>query len=88
MSQEDRELIKATQFPPAGYKVKRAVLHASFPVPEGGGETESMYQVPGQGIGRSAVTGVSMTYTTEGLFCEFKGAAFIIPLANVKGVWL
>jgi hypothetical protein len=76
------------QIAPEGWKVSRAVLHGSFPVPAGGGETESMYSKPGEGLGRSAVTGVTMTYSAEGLFCEYKGKAFIIPLANVKGVWL
>lgn len=71
-----------------GLDVKRAILHGSFPVP-GHGETESMYSgATISGIGKSAVTGVKMKYNADGLFCEFKGAAFVIPLANVKGCWL
>lgn len=71
-----------------GIDVQRAVLHSSFPVPGGGGETESLYSKVATGIGKSAVSGVKMKYNSDGLFCEYKGSAFVIPLANVKGCWL
>jgi hypothetical protein len=71
-----------------GVKARRASLHSSFQVPAGGGETEAMYDKPGPGLGRSALTGVLMSYHEMGLFCIYKNEQFVIPLANVKGVWL
>jgi hypothetical protein len=84
---EETKITHADQFPPKGWKVSRTILHASFPVPLAG-ETESMYEKTSIGVGKSAVSGVTMMYTPEGLFCEYKGLAFIIPLANVKGCWI
>ena len=60
------------------HTVTRAVLHQSFPLPSGGGVETSLYQHKG----------VKMEYRSDGLFCEYKGNKFIIPLANVVGVYI
>lgn len=64
------------------WKVNRASLHQSFQIP--GGTMETSFYSAAQ-AGRSAV---DMTYTPFGLFCECKGRKFIVPLANIIGVYL
>jgi len=71
-----------------GLDVTRAIFHQSVPFPGGGGQATSAYDKPGSGIGHSAITGVKMKYNQDGLFCEYKGHAFVIPLANVICAYL
>lgn len=78
----------ASSFPPKGYEVKRITLHQAVDVPLGGGSVSAMYAKPGTGIGRSACTGVNMTFTDTGVFCQFKGQSFIVPLANIIAIYL
>lgn len=60
-----------------GFVVTRALLHQAFPIPKGDTAT-SMH----------ASKGINMRYCPDGLYCENKGLRFIIPLANVIGVYV
>lgn len=71
-----------------GLEITRACLHQAVQVPNGGGTTAAFYSKPGSGIGGSATTGVKMTYNSEGLWCVYKGTAFVVPLANVSVCFL
>lgn len=73
-----------------GLDVRRTILHQGVPLPNGGDTTTSMYSEVGQtGVGKSTGrSGVKMKYNQDGLFCEYKGHAFVIPLANVVVVYL
>lgn len=90
ISTDDFHVIEAVKKVFKGWDVKRAILHQGFPLPGGGDTTTSMYAQAGQtGVGKaSGRSGISMKYSSDGLFCEYKGYAFIIPLANVVGVYL
>jgi|SRR5271154_7167113 len=74
----DTQSLKESPNPPiksnteASWTVERVVLHQGFTIPGGPTET-SMY----------THKGVEMKYTPHGLFCEYKGNKFIVPLANV-----
>jgi hypothetical protein len=87
MSERDNAIIEVHKVVFEGITIKRAVLQGSFPIPAGGGEATSLYEKVGPGVGGSAVTGVKMVYNEQGLWCEYKGQAFVIPLPNVKGCW-
>ncbi len=65
-----------------GWNVTRALLHQGIEIPFGGGSTTSLYAETSSGVGRGR-GGFKMKYNKDGLFCEYKGLAFIIPLANV-----
>lgn len=52
-------------------KVFRLQLHQPFTI---NGMTEQAF---------TASKGVDMVYTPEGVYCEYKGFRFIVPLANV-----
>lgn len=85
------DTIKVVQGFADGWNVKRAIFHQSVALPAGGDNTTSFYSDNGSnGVGRSAGgrSGVKMKYTPDGLFCEYKGTAFIVPLANVVVVYL
>ncbi len=85
----DKQVIKEYAHIFEGWDVKRAILIEAFPLPHGGDTTTSFYASIKSGIGSaSGRTGIQMKYHRDGLFCEYKGSAFIIPLSNVKGVYL
>lgn len=56
-----------------GVIVIRALLHQAAELPGGGGVETSLYKAKG----------VTMVYCDDGLYCEYKGKQFIVPLANV-----
>lgn len=74
-------------FPPKGWSVARAVLHQAVPMPQGDTTTSLYSSTGGSGVGKGR-GGVKMTYTNDGLFCEYKGHSFVIPLANVVVCYL
>lgn len=90
MAEQDPSRLEVVKQVFEGWDVKRAILHQGFPLPGGGDTTTSMYAQAGQtGVGKaSGRSGITMKYNADGLFCEYKGFAFIIPLANVVGVYL
>ncbi len=71
-----------------GLDVTRAIFHQAVDVPNGGGSVSSLYSVRSIGTGRSAVSNVKMKYNQDGLFCEYKGTAFVVPLANLIVAYL
>jgi hypothetical protein len=71
-----------------GIEVKRAKLHQAFQLPGGGDTTDSLYSASKvQGVARGR-GGIYMKYGQDGLFCEYKGEAFIVPLPNVIVVFI
>ena len=70
-----------------GYKVIRAKLHQSAPIPLHG-ETESLYAAKVEGVGKAALTNVEMKFDGIILMCRYKGKEFGFPAANVSVFFL
>lgn len=71
---------------PDGYIVKRALFHQSVEL-RGLATTNTFYNKSEEGVGRGR-SGINMVYNRDGLFCDYKGQLYIVPLANVICVWL
>ncbi len=84
MNDQDVTQIEVAQTVFEGWTVSRACLHQAIQLPNGGDTTASLYSSLTKGIGKgTGRSGVNMKYNSDGLFCEYKGVSFVVPLANV-----